>query len=136
MISKLLRCSGVASDRRHDHARGTLMERPSDNSAVIESSVTRMAMMRGVSLTTMLIPSLQNSVPMFYNQPANAVQFGRRKSIVEAQYDRLQPEFAYQMLTTNVYVLRLVAVEAVEKEPVRPRYITNRRHDAFLQYSL
>jgi hypothetical protein len=133
MISKLLRCSGVASDRRHDQATGTLMERPSANSAVIESSVTRMAIIRGVSLTTMLIPSLQNLLPMFHNQPADAVQFGGRKPLVEAEHDRFQPELSDHMLTPNMHMLRLVAVEAVEKEPVRTGHITDRRHAAFFR---
>jgi len=40
MISNLERCSGVASDRRQDHAKGTLIVRPSTNWAEIASSVT------------------------------------------------------------------------------------------------
>jgi len=37
--SKLLRWAGVASDKRHDQAKGTLMTRPSARCATIESSV-------------------------------------------------------------------------------------------------
>jgi hypothetical protein len=131
MISKWLRCSDVASDRRHDQAKGTLMVRPSANSAVIESSVTCMPMMRGVSLTTMLIPSLQDPLSVFRNQLANTIQLGGRKSLVETEHDRLQPELADHSLTPNVHMLRLVAVETIEEEPIRPRNIANRRHYAF-----
>jgi hypothetical protein len=40
------RCAGVASDKRQDHASGTLTLRPSARSAVIVSSVTRMSIIR------------------------------------------------------------------------------------------
>jgi hypothetical protein len=40
MISNRERCSAAASDKRHDHAKGTLIVRPSCNSAEIVSSVT------------------------------------------------------------------------------------------------
>jgi hypothetical protein len=56
MNSKFPRCSGVASDKRHDQAKGTLMTRPSARCATIESSVICISMMRGVSLTTVFIP--------------------------------------------------------------------------------
>ncbi len=50
MISKLFRCSGVASDKRHDHASGTLITRPSTRKAVIVSSVTWMFLISGSML--------------------------------------------------------------------------------------
>ena len=56
MNSKLLRWADVASDSRHDQAKGTLMVRPSARWATIESSVTCISMMRGVSLTRTRIP--------------------------------------------------------------------------------
>jgi hypothetical protein len=40
MISNRERCSGVASESRHDHANGTLMVRPSVKWAEISSSLT------------------------------------------------------------------------------------------------
>src|SRR5205085_1024096 len=47
IISKLCRCSGVALERRHDQASGTLTVRPSASCAVMESSVTSIATIRG-----------------------------------------------------------------------------------------
>src|SRR5260370_23086175 len=58
MISKRLRCAGVALASRHDHARGTFTMRPSARCATIESSVTLMVTIRGSLLTTVLIPCL------------------------------------------------------------------------------
>jgi hypothetical protein len=55
MNSKLLRWAGVASDKRHDQAKGTLMTRPSARCATIESSVICRSMIRGISLTAVFI---------------------------------------------------------------------------------
>lgn len=46
MSSQFALCAGVASARRHDHASGTLITRPSTNRAVIVSEVTSMCAMR------------------------------------------------------------------------------------------
>ena len=56
ITSKCRRCSGVAFDRRHDQARGTPTVRPSASCAVMKSSVTSIATIRGSLLATMLIP--------------------------------------------------------------------------------
>jgi len=69
---------------------------------------------------------------VFSNQAADAVQFSGREAFVETEHDRLQPELADHSLTSNMHVLRLIAVEAVEKQPVWARNISNRWHYAFL----
>ena len=115
MISKLLRCAGVASDKRQRHARGTLIVRPSTNRAVITSSVTCMSMMRGISLTTVFIPSLQDRWSVLSNKLANTIQLSRWEPFVETECDRLQPEFADHSFTPNMHMLRLIAVEAIEE---------------------
>jgi hypothetical protein len=68
MISKWFRSSGVALDKRHDQAHGTLIVRPSASRAVIVSSLTTTSMIRGSLPTTMFIPRLQDFVSMIENQ--------------------------------------------------------------------
>lgn len=58
-ISKFERCSGIATESRQDHARGTLIVRPSTSRAVIDSSVTDTLCIRESDRTTVLMPNLQ-----------------------------------------------------------------------------
>jgi hypothetical protein len=75
IITKRLRCAGVALDSRHDHASGTLTVRPSANWATRASSVTSSATMRGSLLAAVFIPYLPNMSPSVENDLANTVQF-------------------------------------------------------------
>jgi hypothetical protein len=77
IVSKFWRCSGVAFDRRQDHASGTLIVRPSARWAVIRSSVTSTAVIRESLLATMVMPCLHAAIQMVENDRPNAVQFSR-----------------------------------------------------------
>jgi hypothetical protein len=69
---------------------------------------------------------------VFDDQLSNAVKLGRREPFIETEHNRFQPEFARDAFASNMNMLRLIAVEAVEKQPVRARHISNRWHDALL----
>src|SRR5439155_23011794 len=75
MISKRLRCSGVASESRQDHANGTLTVRPSASWATMASSVSSNATMRGSLSAAVLIPGLHDAIQIIDNDLPNAVQF-------------------------------------------------------------
>ena len=64
-------------------------------------------MMRGVSLTTVFIPSLQDPCTVFDNQFADAVQLGGGEPLIEAEHDWLQPELETICRLLNVHVLRV-----------------------------
>ena len=58
------------------------------------------------------------------------IRFSSRgeKTVVFGEGQRFQPELADHSLPPDMYVRRLVAVEAVEVEPMRTRDILNSRH--------
>src|SRR5437870_8671167 len=64
---KLARWAGVASERRHDQARGTLMTRPSARDATISSFVTRTSRIRGSAPAAVVIPCLHDLLVMLPN---------------------------------------------------------------------
>ena len=82
IISKCWRWLGVALDRRHDHASGTLIVRPSASWALTRSSVTSTVRMRGSFLATMVMPCLQNVVPRLQNHRPDPVQFPGGKPMI------------------------------------------------------
>ncbi|SRR6266702_561981 len=116
------RCAGVASDSRHDHASGTLITRPSTKWAVIVSSVTSTRPIRDSTLTAVLMPCLDNCWFVFHNQTPNDIQLAWAEPFVPRDGNGCQPEFGVLTIAPNVNVHRLVAVEAVEEEPVRSWY--------------
>src|SRR5215813_2147586 len=108
MSRKRARCLGVASERRHDHARGTLMTRPSARRATISSAVIRTCWMRGSVLTAVLMPCLQNGCVMGPDQAPDRIQFSSAEAVATSEFDRLQPELAGAPLSLDVHVCRLV----------------------------
>jgi hypothetical protein len=72
---------------------------------------------------------------MFSNQSADAIQLCGRKPFIEAQRKRFKPELADHSLALGMHMLRLIAVETVEKQPVRAGYVSNRGHHAFFDLS-
>ncbi len=63
-ISQCCRCSRVASAKRHDQTKGTLIVRPSIKCAMISSSVTSIVVTRGsTNFAAVLMPCLQYSLP-------------------------------------------------------------------------
>src|SRR3990172_834802 len=118
--SQFARCAGVASDSRHDHARGTLITRPSINLAVIVSSVTSTCAIRCSTLTAVLMPRLDNGRVVFNNKMTDLVEFSRTESMIPRQGHGRQPELRVLPVPTNVDVHRFVAVETIEIEPIWP----------------
>jgi hypothetical protein len=75
-------CVGDASERRHDHANGTLITLPSTKYAVIVSDVIVISRIRASTLTTVLIPCLHNLIEMDLDPATNIVQFLRGKTLI------------------------------------------------------
>ncbi len=132
MISNLFRCFRVASDKRHDHANGTLTVRPSANCAVMLSSVTLIPIIRGSLSAAMFIPCLQNLVQVPHDENTYPIQFRRRESIICSQNHRLKPVLAHRSFTTNVNMHWLITVKAVEEETKGAGNTTNCWHRVLL----
>lgn len=128
IISKFLRCCGVASDKRHDHASGTLMVRPSASCAVIESSVTSIATIRGSLFTTVFNPRLHNSIQIIEDHPSDSVKFSWREAVVGPQDNCFQPELARHSFAAHMDMSWFIAIEAVKEKPIWARNTWNRRH--------
>src|SRR5712691_5050317 len=126
----LARCAGVASESRHDQARGTLMTRPSARHATISSLVTLTSRMRGSGPAAVLIPRLHDLLVMLSNDLADPSQLVSRKPVVAREHQRLQPELARAPVSLHMDVGRLVAIEAGEEEPIRSRDATDAWHSA------
>src|SRR5579872_403784 len=84
--------------------------------------------MRASTLAAMLMPSLQKPFHIACYPGTDLIQFSHRKTIVAGQRQRREPVFAHIAFALNVYVLGLVAVEAVKEEPVRSGDVLNGRH--------
>jgi hypothetical protein len=128
MILNFLRCAEVASDRRQDHASGTLMVRPSASCALMVSSVTSNETIRGSLTTAMLIPCLHNVVQAIHNNFSNAVQLFGGEAVIICQAHGLKPEFTHVSLSSHMHVPWLVTIEAVKVQSVGPGYARNSRH--------
>ena len=71
-------------------------------------------------LTAVFIPCLQNRCAMGGYQPTNGIQLSSAKTMAACQLDRFEPKFAGAVLSLDMHVRRLVAVEAGEEKPIRP----------------
>src|SRR4030095_7325489 len=118
MISYFARWAGLAAASRQDQASGTLTTRPSARWAVIASLVISTRLIRASLLAAVLIPRLPYPGEMLFNIRPNDVQLARRESVVAGKRDRLEPKLAHGALPADVHVLRLMAVETVEEEPI------------------
>jgi hypothetical protein len=58
---------------------------------------------------------------MGVDEPANDIQLSSAEAVAASQLDRFEPKLAGAVLSLDVHVRRLVAVEAGEENPVRPR---------------
>jgi hypothetical protein len=74
------------------------------------------------------MPGLTDPFLMLFNQPPNLVEFSRLEAMIRGQRNRPKPELARLVLTTHVNVHSLVAVEAVEVQPVGSRNVGDPRH--------
>ena len=117
---QLARWAGVASDSRHDHARGTLITRPSTKCAVIVSSVTSTRAIRDSTLTAVFMPCLDDRRFVFDDKPTDLIQLARTEPMVPCQCRGRQPKLCVLPITSQVDVHGFVAVETIEEEPIRP----------------
>jgi len=62
------------------------------------------------------------------DEAANQVQLSGAEAMVAGKLKRLEPELAGLVLPFHMNVRRLVAVEAREEEPIRPRNTSDSRH--------
>jgi hypothetical protein len=101
------------------------------------SAVTLTSRIRASVLAIMLMPRLDNDVVIGFNQSPDHVQLPGREAVVCRQFDRVKPEFASSLFASSlfapdVYVHRLITIEAVEEEPVRSRDVFDSRHSPAL----
>ena len=76
----------------------------------------------------MLTPSLQDQIYILVNQTADPIQLSRRKTVVFRERNRTKPELTEQPVPLDMDMLRLVAIEAVEEQPVRTRDVPDSWH--------
>src|SRR5438876_10666415 len=92
------------------------------------SSVTSTWSIRFSTLTAVLIPCLNDYLFVLNNQTTNVIQLAWAEPMVPCEHNGRQPELGVLPVATHVDVPGLVAVETVEKEPVRPGNARNPRH--------
>jgi len=69
-------------------------------------------------LATMFMPSLDDDVVIGLDQSPDGVQLFCREAMIRPKLDRLKPELAVLLLAPDVNANRLIAVEAVEEDPI------------------
>jgi hypothetical protein len=74
------------------------------------------------------MPGLTDRLQVVFNQPPNLIEFSRLEAMIRRQRNGLKPELARLVLPAHVNVHSLVAVEAVEVEPVRSLNVGDSRH--------
>ena len=104
-VAALLR---VASDKRHDQARGTLMVRPSARRAVITSSVTSISVMRGMSPANVFRSESDVSASCLII--AAALAFIKR-ACSRQKASRSARNTTAQALVIPVWIRRVIAIE-------------------------
>jgi hypothetical protein len=67
------------------------------------------------------MPCLYNLDQIGANLITDGREFARGKTVIGAQFDGLQPEFANHVLSLNMHMQGLVAVEAVKEKSVWAR---------------
>ena len=97
---------------------------------MIVSLVTSTRSIRDSTLTAVLIPCLNDDVFVLQNHVPNLVEFTRAEPMIPRELDWRQPKLAVPPIAPDVN--GFVAVETVEKEPVRPRNTGDPRHSARL----
>lgn len=132
MISKCCRCCTVASRRRQDHVKGTVMRRPSTSTATISLSVTSIVPIRGSVVAAMCIPSLHDSISMAAHQFLDRAQFDRVEAAIIRQRKWIEPELAHAAFTPDMNMRTLRTVEAVEKQSVGAEVASDRRHGSYI----
>jgi hypothetical protein len=75
-----------------------------------------------------LIPGLADLSLVFANDLAQPIQLARLETSVSSERGCVEPELAQGAISSDVNMRRLVAIEAVEKEAIRPRGNLDRRH--------
>jgi hypothetical protein len=86
---------------------------------MISSLVTRTLLIWASLLAAVFIPSLHNGNEMRLNDPSNNVQLPGVEAMIPSQTERIEPELAGLVLTLDMYVWRLIAVETREEESIR-----------------
>jgi hypothetical protein len=82
------------------------------------------------------MPCLEDHLKVVLNHLTNPVQLSWREPMVAAQGQRLEPELTEHALSLHMDVLGLVAVEAIEEEPVLTRDTLDRRQAVSFQVKL
>ena len=81
----------------------------------MRSSATDTVFTRGSMLIAALMPCLNDLDPVGTNLIPDGSEFVRRKTMVRAQFDGLQPESAHHPLSAHMDVQGFITVEAVKE---------------------
>jgi hypothetical protein len=75
------------------------------------------------------MPCLEDVGFILDNYPTDLIELARAEASIPGQTNWIDPELGLVSFAPNVHVRRFRAVEAVEKQPIRPRNIPDPRHD-------
>src|ERR1043165_780298 len=114
---QFLRCAGVASARRGDHASGMATSRPSARTTWIASSVTLTSIAVGSGLTAeMGIPCLQKPDAVLDHHQSNSIELMRSKSARLRDAHGIKPELRRVVSVLDVDMRRFGAFQTIEEE--------------------
>src|SRR5688500_5990520 len=122
MSSQCSRSAGVPCRSRGYQSMGTESSRPSVSSTRTRSSVTRTWRANAVgpaSVREVLMPPLEQLVPMLLNESRDLQHLVRSEAAVPRYLHERQPDLRPLSAAPHVYVRRLPAVGGVEEQPIR-----------------
>src|SRR5205814_9854864 len=119
--SHCLRSRAEPPASRGYHATGTEIVRPSCNSTISASRVTRtfLAAAFVIERNEEFMPSPQKLCLMLANERYDALQFRRTIAVVVFNANRIEPDLGYLPLTPDVHVRRFSSVARKEEKTIR-----------------
>src|SRR5205085_647059 len=120
-MRQFFRCSGVASNKRGYHAKGTVMVRPSTRSTLKLSSSVRTSFTRSPGLIPeVFMPCPQKLLLVIRNHSPDFTKLLCCEAQIACQRHRIEPEFRRFFVTVHVHMRRFAAIVAHEVYTVRP----------------
>jgi len=115
---QLDRCARVPWSNRGNHAIGTVMVRPSDNSTAKLSlpTVTRRAISSW--FPEVLMPCSQYQFLVFADELFYLANLHRSKSVIVRQLDRTQPKLGFGLFPLHMNMRTLDPIRRIEEQPV------------------
>jgi hypothetical protein len=78
------------------------------------------------------MPCLDNGRFVLHNETTDLVELSWAEPMIPRKFDGRQPELGVLSISPKMNMHGLVAIEAIEKEPIRPWNIWDLRHSARL----